>query len=352
MFDESSARLQTYVDDPVLTAAGGENETDEIFDIAILWWLVLGARLSWRKGSLSDNRHQWIGIEYSLDERSRAIMELTSDYKQSVLECIRPLAHSHGTASLTEARTAVGKAQRVAQVVPEAQPYASGLWKALTEATQAAHTRREAPPGRVPRVRFGVAAQWFVALLEGAVLPLRRVVEHNTHMAIVSGPLGIAFDASPWGWGAVRFHHHSPDAWAAGMWSEALLHRFKAKRGDPAHQSLWEHVAELVALILWAPCDEPFAVFGDNLGALNNLSRLRGRSTLLPVAREFAWRQAAFRWKPLPTHRPAELNTLPDALSRLVAPKAFEVPRELHGVPRTPAPDLDAIWRAWLPPRR
>ena len=84
-------------------------------------------------------------------------------------------------------------------------------------------------------------------------------------------------------------------------------------------------------------------MLGDNIGALQNLAKLKGANSNLAVAREIAWRQAAFRWKPIPIHKPAALNGLSDLLSRLEATGAEkkQFPQALAKVPRTPAPVLE-----------
>ena len=351
LFDEDCARLQFFVDDPALSAAGDDEETTEIFDLAIMWWLVLGARLSWVKGAVSEGVHRWIGIEYSFTEAGDAVMEIPADYAAKVLADLEPLARSSGSVALSDARRAVGRAQRVAQVVPEAQPFASGLWGALADAVRVAESgHREARPGQVPCVRFATAAQWFVALLTGLVLPLRRVVTAKEHEPQVAGPISLAFDASPLGWGGTVSLGGLPLRWAAAPWDTPTLQRFKAKTGDPAFQALWEHLAQLLVLIMWAPPDEPFSIHGGNLGALQNPNRLRGKKMLLAVAREAAWRRAALRWRIIPAHRPAELNVVCDALSRLYAPTAAELPRTLVGVTRETPPEVESIWKAWTPP--
>ena len=61
----------------------------------------------------------------------------------------------------------VGKAERVAQIVPTAKPFVSALWAALTGALKAIEAGKpEVPPGQIPTQRFTTAAAWFQALLE------------------------------------------------------------------------------------------------------------------------------------------------------------------------------------------
>ena len=81
-------------------------------------------------------------------------------------------------------------------------------------------------------------------------------------------------------------------------------------------------------------------------------SKLKGRGDCLPVAREVAWRQAARRWRPIPTRKPSELSILSDALYRVHAPPGKErkpFPPSLEGIPQTPTPSLDLVWPTWAP---
>ena len=143
-----------------------------------------------------------------------------------------------------------------------------------------------------------------------------------------------------------------PRAWTSGILSAATLARFHATVGDPAGQSFWECLACFLTLELWAPEDEPFAIQGDNIGPLQNLSKLKGRGAQVQIAKEIAWRQAARWWLPVPVHLPSELNVLADALSGLAAPAGAnhkDFPAELRDVPEVTAPDPEGLWATWAP---
>ena len=76
----AEARLQLYVDDPVLSVKGTPDECTLSIDLVIMLWLALGIPLSWKKGELFMNgaAHRWIGIVYSLVPEG-AIMRLPAD---------------------------------------------------------------------------------------------------------------------------------------------------------------------------------------------------------------------------------------------------------------------------------
>ena len=73
-------------------------------------------------------------------------MTVTPQLAEALATSLAPLVATKGHIGLTDARRAVGQAQRLAQIVPEAQPWAATLWAALTGATQAATSHQEAAP--------------------------------------------------------------------------------------------------------------------------------------------------------------------------------------------------------------
>lgn len=161
----------------------------------------------------------------------------------------------------------------------------------------------------------------------------------------------IEFDVSPWGGGAVLEVAGVLKNWMAVVWETDTLNRFKAVLGDPAHQTLWESLMLLLALMAWAEPQAGLAmrVRGDNVGALTCALRLRGRGQINAVAIELAWRKAIYGWCIVPSHLPSEHNELADALSKLAAVPPSAFPQRLKGVPVTRAPSQDSIlWKAWI----
>ena len=80
---EDNCRTQIYVDDPVISTSGTPAVCEEVFDLILTWWLVMGFTLSWTKGrhcSTKDSpdcsgklsphspylEHEWIGIQFRL----------------------------------------------------------------------------------------------------------------------------------------------------------------------------------------------------------------------------------------------------------------------------------------------
>ena len=102
---------------------------------------------------------------------------------------------------------------------------------------------------------------------------------------------------------------------------------------------------------MWAPSNEPFAVYGGSIGSLTKLSKLKAVNSNLAVAKELAWRQAARRWIPVPAHKLVELNLISDAVSRREAEgkEKKPVPQYLALLPRAESPVVDSCWHCWAP---
>ena len=131
---------------------------------------------SWKKGVLSSGLepHRWIGIDYTLTAEG-AIMRLPPAFVAELLGRLLPACSPAGLIDIHELDVLIGKAARVAHVVPTAKPFVAGLWGGLSEVkSAAAEGRREAPPGMVPCRRLCYAAAWIRALLaEEEGCPLR-----------------------------------------------------------------------------------------------------------------------------------------------------------------------------------
>ena len=66
-----------YVDDPAVVLEGTEQERKDAIDVLVLWWLLLGIPLSWKKGWSGSalEGHTWIGVHFTA-ERGVAKMTL------------------------------------------------------------------------------------------------------------------------------------------------------------------------------------------------------------------------------------------------------------------------------------
>ena len=350
------ARCQLYVDDPAVVIAGSLQERARTFDLLLLWWQVLGIPLAWPKGSVSLEQHTWIGANFTIQSRGVCRMTLPVPFLRDLAELVRQFTKSKGSVSLKLADQLVGRAGRLAHVIPTAKPYVGMLCAALTAAKAAAANVREAPPGRVAVRRFRTAAYWLHALLRGedsTIVPLETDVFASPSPPPSQHRLAIEFDASPWGGGAVLWREGSPVEWWSVRWDPDMVRPISSRitTGDEAWQSFWELLALALAVDAWAIPFTPLAIIGDNTGALEIAINGGGKTPpMLALSREIAWRRARRNLLLGGGHLPTEANTLADALSRLCAAHAKQLPQELANVPQRTTPDVLAFWVAARPP--
>ena len=357
-FLDAAARCHLYVDDAAAAFCGSREEVEEAFDLLLLMWLVMGAPIAWPKVGLeavtSGAPTRWIGVEFSIAQGS-ARMRLPADFVEELLAQLRAARARDGRISDTEAAQLVGRAGRVAFVVPAAGPFAAALRVALSSARQTASTQRRADQrGSHSFRRFAVAASWFEALLTEAPvsvdgrLPLERVIAAEVPQDLVAGQCdAIVFDASPWGGGAVLFEGRRPREWIAADWSIDLCRTLQVERGSSAHLAFFEALTALAAVVAWCAGGRrsSIAVVGDNIAALTVAVSQRGRGDLGRICRELALVQARLGLTIAVGHLATELNTWADALSRLTAPEPSEVPAGLRKVPRLQWPSVDQLFR-------
>ena len=91
-------RAQLYVDDPAVCARGSPEGVEEAFDILLLWWLVLGLPLAWKKGSVHMNEqpYDWIGVHFIPTAQGEVHMELPKQFLRDFLEALRPFCRTKG----------------------------------------------------------------------------------------------------------------------------------------------------------------------------------------------------------------------------------------------------------------
>ena len=350
--DGARLRGQLFVDDPAITVVGTPEENDKALDVLILWWLVLGFPMAWKKGKkvAAKEVHQWIGIEYRVDADGWTTMAVPEAYLEESVRLLEPFCVAGKAVTLTDAIKMVGKVGRIAQVVPQARPFVSGLWAALIGAHRdwtAKHP--EGVMERVPTTRFAVAAQWMKALItdgKDALLPLIRKISPEGPTPASLSKWSIATDASTTGGGATLMWEREPFEFFSVVW-EPVDH-LGISPGDSAHQTFWEILTILMALEQWGDnfIHEEVAILGDNTGALQNILDLKGKGHQLAVAREVAWRKARRGWEYALGHLPTEKNNIADALSRLAeSPDSFPHVA-LKNAKRVNPPSVAQLWKA------
>ena len=348
-------RLQCYVDDPIATMVGSPSSCVHACDLIILWWLVLGIPLAFKKGTWTSNIHRWIGADFSFSPSApmECMVTVPDSFVDDLFSRLGPLAKGFGHLPFSELDVILGKAGRLAYLIPAARPWVSALWGAWSGAQAAAKADvREAPPGRAACRRFSRAALWIRTLLHPpaalphGLLPLHQRVLVDLPPVSLSGPR-VLFDASPWGGGAVLFLKTEPVEYITWTWNEMISEKLGETIGDSAGQSTWEFLVLFMALCVWGSeyNDPGLALIGDNLASLQVAVNNKGKGSLNVISRELAWRKVRYAWRFATGHLPTELNKLADSLSRLSAPgpERKQLPVSLASVPARTL-DFSTLW--------
>ena len=286
-------------------------------------------------------------------------MTLPAAFVEDLRALLKPFARSYGVVSISNTRKMLGRVARAVYIVPLERPFAASLWAAAAAAERIADTGRlEAAPGHYPARRFGVAAAWFLALLDphaaqsAEFITLERKVTPSKFLSTsLMARLSIVFDASPWGGGAILLASGIVTEYVSFAWEQELADKFDLKIGQSSGQSFWESLTVLVSLVLWLEesSEDAVAIIGDNVGALTAALQCRAKGKVNAVARELAWRTAKYRWRVLVGHLPSEANAAADALSRTKAPaggcKPFPA-SVLSAARRRQPPNLLSLWKA------
>jgi len=355
----SPGRVQLYVDDPTVSVAGPAESNALAIDLVALWWLSLGIPLAWRKGSWSDNLHRWIGADFvhrAVGHEFVAVVSVPPAFAEELLQMLKPLARGRGCTADAALDVVLGKAGRLAYILPATRPFVAALWGARAGSTSAnfERKRREAPPGQHANKRFASAARWLCTLLSppgpaDALLPLETVVAKQ-RAKIDPDHACIKCDASPWGGGAVLYEEGQPREFLVLQWSATVAEHLHVTIGEPHGQTMWEYLIIYVSLLCWGSrCrHHGVAIMGDNLSALSGTLNLKGKSHLTKITREIAWRKCRLGWRFSTGHLPAERNIVADALSRLSAPAGAdkkEFPeKQLRGASQREAPPEHEWW--------
>ena len=287
-----------------------------------------------------------------MGEGQQVVMKIPQAFVDSVIADLDQFLGQEKSLPMHVAERLVGRAGRIAQIVPSARPFAAALYAAQTAAKRSGDSLQpEAPPGRVAVRRFSVVSAWFKALLHDpglAPVLIQRVVDPHGETQIPMANATIEFDGCPWGGGAVLRVDGVATEYFACKWTEASAAHLGVWTGDSKFQSFWEFLTLLLALIVWGDSytKECITVLGDSTSALQVALHLSGRREMVAIAREIAWRQIRSAWKFKVGHLPAEFNLVSDSLSRRYSPSPHPLPRLLSGAIERQAPAPMHVRRA------
>ena len=191
---------------------------------------------------------------------------------------------------------------------------------------------------------------WFQAFFTKGGSRIERFFSTESYNR--TGPVvEIGTDASPWGMGGWLSINGCITKFFACKLSDDDSRIFKEDlNGSCTGQQLWECLAILVAIDIWA-CEWSqsrvvLEVRGDNVGALMLLIKMRPSNPKQAIiARELALRLVELSFPPDAVHTPGIAHVIADELSRVYAPKGAGI------VTNTIHPALEQATQTLVPKR-
>eukprot|EP00435_Cladocopium_sp_Y103_P023242 s2849_g5.t1 len=341
---EPNAGVQVYIDDPAFALAGPLHQAADQLTTILLWVAIAGFPVKLSKATGGKT----VGATLHIDDELKQVEVSVPEEKVSKLLQATDAFIKKPVVGSRELRSYAGSLSFVAGLVPHLRPFLACIWAVLPFDRAATNdgARSKRHSGRLVHVRrIAPALKWIRALLGGETAPFKRTLQAFFPDLEVT----ITTDACPFGLGGtLRVSGELVSAFSSDLPGEVLA-KFKADRGDSKHTTLWEALALLYACRVWLPAFRGRARVrckSDSLSLLLMLTKGRAKSSDLSViAREFALDQAKDRYRlHLLRHIPGITNVEADALSRVFAPFAPELPGSLAEVPRVAVNIGEDFW--------
>ena len=312
------ARLQCFVDDPLLVTAGTPARRRAVmWKVAVLWH-ALGFALSWEKGQRG-SRIDWIGAQFgpwrSPSGRCGVTVTIPAEKIQKMVETINKLLFAEACICKIELRSFTGLMSWISNLCPQLNPFTRMLWAALSAQPEQSwiFTKQVVTPLR-----------WLLSFTKSVQGPLVRRFRPRSQTVTI-----ITFDGSPVGGGATiqlavplrgdRCRHPIAFYWAT-VWTAADEKLLRANIGDAGSQAKWEAFSLLLAVATWLPilsaAESQLAFCGDALGVLADALRFRAKEPVLnKIMAELALFIAPFGYETSTVHIWSALNATCDWLS-------------------------------------
>ena len=254
LVEDSEARLQMYIDDPVAAIMAEEVRARRIAALFITAWLVMGFELAMRKAQFGQEI-DWVGYAIKVTNKS-----VTASIKPSFLDNLMGMTKElmkKNFIKLKDLRSYTGRATHVSNLLFAWRPFLDPLWAAVSsrkprgEDGQGEQKRSKAIKGTVWTKQVRSSLSWVSAFLRGGIGKLTRTwhvdffdEETNVHFVL---------DASPYGLGGVAYVNGVPEAFFHSDLTEHDERIHKYKIGDSRGQQCWECLTVLVATRAFAP---------------------------------------------------------------------------------------------------
>lgn len=314
---QQTARLQLYVDDPLLAFTGTEAEGRRIAVKFVVGWLLLGAELAFSKAQL--NTAVTLILCMLFVSGHQIEVSITTDKINDLLDLIdRMLSSNIGT--VKSLRAFAGKAMNIATVIFAWRPFLLQFWYTISS-RQDIPEQTNAPEGSLWIKQVVCSLFWLRAFfLQESGTIVRTFVYDG-----LAARMEITADASPWGIGGWLLRTTNPlliSLFKSQIWTKRFLVRSEA---SVVFSRLLNRCR--VAYGMWAPMlilrRARLHMRGDNSGALTCYSALKGRGAGMNlISRDFSLGAGRCGFTPQAvTHLPGVVNAIADTLSRRLDPK-------------------------------
>lgn len=131
MFTPDRARLQTFVDDPLVTLRGTDEQRRDIKNKILMLWMTLGLQVSWSKGSTGTHA-EWIGASLTIDNEANMIVVRVTEDKIKEWKILAEDLDAKPVLSKKALQKFTGKMAWAAGFIPQLKPFVRMLYAALT----------------------------------------------------------------------------------------------------------------------------------------------------------------------------------------------------------------------------
>ena len=338
------ARINTYVDDPLVALKGSPKRRRRLMAIFLLGWLVQGFPMAFQKARKSFSL-VWIGALIRIVREGVQVEIPEEKITELIEETARML--SKNVVAKKFLRSYIGKTMNIAGIIVMWRPFLMQLWAAL-------YAETDAPPGCVWLKQIQISLKWIMSFLTRQHGTLLRLYRHKVFLRHTK-KLTIVTDASPWGLGGWIAEDDIVVSYFSSAISSLDCEILGHVVGSHEGQQAFEGLAALVALRLWKhkwTSDRLLLeVKSDNLAVLSLVSSLKVSGHALGiVAREFALEMADGAFFPdVVSQLPGVANISADGLSRKWDPSKHDrwvLPTALSDATECLAPARDRSW--WI----
>ena len=253
---QDHARIQTYMDDPLMVVCGSKMERESMIAQLLYSARAFGVNLSYEKGERGASL-TWIGVQIAIDvEEQTIVLDVPAKLVDEVLERMK---NWQGMVSIRELRAVTGKLSwRSRWAVSICYGTLAGAEREAKEGVEqmrgAKRTGDTRPKtGLIPVKRLELARRWLVAFLQQKEAWRCRKIP----MQVVLPKYAITTDASPFGVAAIlsvvdkEQDNLTPTVALAGQITKNIATALGIEFRQASGQAVLEAFAVLLAVRYW-----------------------------------------------------------------------------------------------------